>query len=72
MLEWSCNFLHFYSIQNDEHISTISFIGTAGGLVGLFMGMSFVSIFEIVYFFSEYVMTKLYRLCMVNKAATKR
>ena len=38
----------FYTlIKKDEQISVISFIGNAGGLMGLCMGLSLVSIFEI-------------------------
>jgi hypothetical protein len=33
----------------NEQISVLSFIANAGGLLGLFLGMSFLSIFEIVY-----------------------
>ena len=40
----------FYTlIKKDEQISVISFIGNAGGLMGLCMGLSLVSIFEIFY-----------------------
>jgi len=35
----------------DENIPVISFIGNAGGLLGLCLGMSFVSIFELFYHF---------------------
>jgi len=33
----------------DEKITEISFVGTVGGLLGLFMGFSFVSCVEIFY-----------------------
>ena len=34
----------------EEKISEISFIGNLGGLLGLFLGFSFVSVFEIIYY----------------------
>lgn len=49
----------FYTkIQKDEEISVATFIGSAGGLVGLFLGMSLVSIFEIIYHFGGFVIAK--------------
>jgi hypothetical protein len=39
-------------------VTAISFIGNAGGLLGLFLGLSFVSVFEIVYFVSEFILQK--------------
>ena len=35
-----------------EKITVISFIGNVGGLLGLFLGFSFISIIEIFYMFS--------------------
>ncbi len=40
---------YYLLIKRDEQISFISFLGNTGGLLGLCMGMSLVSIFEIVY-----------------------
>ncbi len=40
---------YYTLIKQDEHIPQISFIGNVGGLLGLCMGLSFVSIFEIIY-----------------------
>jgi hypothetical protein len=49
----------FYTkIRKEEEISVASFIGSAGGQVGLFLGMSFVSIFEIIYHIGGFIMTK--------------
>jgi len=49
----------FYTkIQKGEDISVTSFIGNAGGQVGLFLGMSFVSIFEIIYHFGSFMIRK--------------
>jgi hypothetical protein len=42
----------YYTLfKRDEQISYITFISNTGGLLGLCMGMSFISIFEIVYHF---------------------
>jgi hypothetical protein len=47
-------------IKRDEQMSVISFLGNTGGLLGLCMGMSLVSIFEIVYhllcFFNDMIL----------------
>ncbi len=40
---------YYTSIKCDEQIPMISFLGNAGGLVGLCLGFSLVSIFEIFY-----------------------
>ena len=40
---------YYTSITKDENIPFISFVGNAGGLLGLCLGLSFVSVFEIVY-----------------------
>ena len=50
----------FYTlIKRDEQISLISFIGNAGGLVGLCMGLSVVSIFEILYHIFNFILQKI-------------
>ncbi len=50
----------FYTlIKRDEQLTTISFLGNAGGLLGLCMGLSLVSIFEIFYHFLTFVLKKL-------------
>ncbi len=40
---------YYMLIKRDEQMSMLSFLGNTGGLLGLCMGMSLVSIFEIVY-----------------------
>jgi hypothetical protein len=45
-----------------ESISTISFIANAGGLLGLCMGMSFVSLFELFYHIVSAIIHKLSHL----------
>ena len=50
----------FYTlIKRDEQMSFISFIGNAGGLLGLCMGLSLISIFEIFYHFINFVTEQL-------------
>ena len=50
----------FYSqIKRDEQTSIISFIGNVGGLLGLCLGLSMISIFEIIYFCLKLLITKL-------------
>lgn len=46
----------FYTlIKRDEQLTTISFLGNAGGLLSLCMGLSLISIFEIFYHISRFV-----------------
>ena len=41
----------FYSkTKRDEQMTIISFIGNAGGLMSLCLGLSMISIFEMIYF----------------------
>ena len=42
-----------------EQLTFLSFIANAGGLIGLCMGMSFISIFEIVYHLGNFLFAKL-------------
>ncbi len=45
----------FYTlIKRDEHMPLLSFIGNAGGLLSLCMGLSLISIFEIFYHFMNF------------------
>lgn len=46
---------YYTKIVRSEGMSVISFISTAGGLLGLCMGLSFVSIFEILYHFFNFL-----------------
>ena len=49
----------FYTkIKRDEQMTVISFIGNIGGLLGLCLGLSMISIFEIVYFAFGFVIAK--------------
>ena len=46
----------FYTlIKRDEQLTTISFLGNAGGLLSLCMGLSLISIFEILYHISRFI-----------------
>ena len=40
---------YYTKIKKDEAISIVSFIGNIGGFVGLCLGLSFVSVFEIIF-----------------------
>ena len=52
----------YYTLfKRDEQISAITFISNTGGLLGLCMGMSFISIFELFYFFGHILWTKLWK-----------
>ena len=54
----------YTKISRDEEISTLSFISTAAGLLGLCMGLSFVSMFEVVYHFFNFAFDRVHRaLC---------
>jgi hypothetical protein len=50
---------YYTLLKRDEQISAITFISNTGGLLGLCMGMSFISIFEMFYFFGHILWTKL-------------
>ena len=50
---------YYTEFIKNEHISVLSFIANAGGLLGLCVGMSFLSIFEIVYHVASYLFSRL-------------
>ena len=45
-------------IIREEKITIIQFVGSVGGLLGLFMGLSFVSLVEILYMLLEWFFDK--------------
>ena len=46
----------FYTkIKRDQQMTIISFIGNAGGLLGLCMGLSMISLFEVFYYFIAFI-----------------
>ena len=52
------------SYIKSEKLTFLSCIANAGGLIGLCMGMSFISIFEIVYHLGNFLFAKLnYYVC---------
>ena len=53
------NYPFYTKIKNDEDMTILSFIANTGGLLGLCLGLSFVSIFEVIYFVFNYSFTKL-------------
>jgi hypothetical protein len=58
---------YYTSILRDESISFVTFLGNAGGLFGIFLGVSLVSMFEILYYFADYIHSKAYRvMCRGN------
>jgi hypothetical protein len=56
---------YYTLIKQDEQMSLISFLGNAGGLVGLCMGLSVVSIFEIFYHIVNFILLKM--LCILTQ-----
>jgi Amiloride-sensitive sodium channel len=49
----------FYTkISREEDITTLAFISTSAGLLSLCMGLSFVSMFEVIYHFFNFLLTK--------------
>ena len=46
---------YYTKIRRDVQISSVTFIGSTGGLVGLGIGLSFVSVFEMFYHFINFV-----------------
>jgi hypothetical protein len=54
---------YYTLIMQDEEFSYISYIGNVGGLLGLSMGLSFISIFEIVYCLVNILFRKMIHYC---------
>ena len=46
---------YYVNIIRDRQITFINFVGNTGGLVGLCLGLSFISIFEGVYHFFNFI-----------------
>ncbi len=58
---------YYTSILRDESISFVTFLGNAGGLFGIFLGVGLVSMFEILYYCADYIHSKAYRvMCRGN------
>jgi hypothetical protein len=54
----------FYTrIVRDEEISFVNFLGDTGGLLGLFLGVSLISFFEIFYHCFNFTLTKILKSC---------
>lgn len=59
---------YYTSYSRTEQITPISFIGNAGGLVSLCLGMSFISCFEVFYHLCSYFLVKIQLLiCCTQK-----
>ena len=56
------NYPFYTRMTRDEETTLLSVIANAGGLLGLCMGLSFVSIFEIFYFCFDAFMVKIKKL----------
>ena len=54
---------YYTKIKRDKAITVTSFIGNAGGLMGLCLGLSFISISEVFYHFLIAGLQTLYRCC---------
>jgi hypothetical protein len=54
-------------VKRDEQMTILSFIGNAGGLLGLCMGLSMISIVEIIF----YCAVALVRRCADSDATEK-
>jgi hypothetical protein len=52
----------YTQIKRDEQMSILSFIGNVGGLLGLCLGLSMISIFEMFYFCLTLLINKLQRI----------
>ena len=50
---------YYISIKTDEQMSMISFLGNAGGLLSLCLGISLISLFEIVYHLCNFCTIKI-------------
>jgi hypothetical protein len=50
---------YYISIKTDEQMSVISFLGNAGGLLSLCLGISLISLFEIVYHLCNFCTIKI-------------
>lgn len=45
----------YVKLKRDEQMTVLSFIGNAGGLLGLCMGLSLISVFEVFYYCSTFI-----------------
>ena len=50
---------YYTKIKRDEQITNVSFVANIGGLLGLCMGLSIISIFEVLYFGTFFIYNKL-------------
>ncbi len=59
---------YYTIIQKDEAITLTTFIANAGGILGLCLGLSFVSIFEVIYHLVNYCASKYSQYKTQNKS----
>jgi hypothetical protein len=57
---------YYISIKTDEQMSMISFLGNAGGLLSLCLGISLISLFEIVYHLCNFCTTRIQQKIILN------
>ncbi len=57
----------FMTLLRSERYGFIDFISNCGGLMGLFMGISILSIVEIFYYTTEFVKHFIFKLCFRNR-----
>lgn len=55
-------------IIREEKTTIIQFVGSVGGLLGLFMGLSFISVIEILYMLLDLLFNKLKKWLNITKA----
>jgi hypothetical protein len=58
---------YYTIIQKDEAITLTTFIANAGGILGLCLGLSFVSVFEVIYHLVNYGASKYSQYKTQNK-----
>jgi amiloride-sensitive sodium channel len=56
----------FMTLLRSERYGFIDFISNCGGLMGLFMGISILSIVEIFYYTTAFVKHFIFKLCFRN------
>ena len=62
----------FTKIVREEAISFIEFLGNIGGLLGLFLGVSIISCFEIVCHFIHFAVEKTYKIVCLGSSFRRR
>jgi amiloride-sensitive sodium channel len=61
----------FFGLHRSELFGLMDFIGNIGGLLGLFMGISILSFFEMIYYFTLRIACDKYRKKNQPESKTK-